>query len=34
MNPPKLYKNRYQFLYEKDYKDIITGEGSNSKNEK
>lgn len=34
MNPPKLYKNRYQFVYEKDYKGIITGEGSNFKNEK
>jgi hypothetical protein len=34
MNPPKLYKDRYQFVYEKYYKGIITGEGSNSKNEK
>jgi hypothetical protein len=34
MDPPKLYKNRYLFVYEKDYKGIITGEGPDSKNEK
>lgn len=26
MYPPKLYKNRYQFVSEKDYEGIIVGE--------
>jgi hypothetical protein len=34
MNPPKLYKNRYQFIYENNYKGIITGEDPDPKNEK
>jgi hypothetical protein len=27
INPVKLYKNRYEFYYIQDYKDVITGKG-------
>lgn len=27
INPVKLYKNRYEFYYTQDYKDVITGKG-------